>query len=204
VADTSTVVGETILVSGNLSGDEDLLVLGKVEGSISLTKTLHVQESGIVKANVQVKNAIISGIVVGNIQASDSVEITEQGRMVGDIKAPRIIIVEGASFRGHIDMGDLEAQRPSGPLPARSENRPALGAPRRPALGAPITRTAVPAPAKAATPAPAAAKPAAPAPAAAKAPVPPPPKVAVKAPAPPPKPAATVVAGGKKKVVVKK
>ncbi len=203
MADTSTVVGETILVSGNLSGDEDLLVLGKVEGAISLTKTLHVQESGIVKANVQVKNAIISGIVVGNIQASDSVEITEQGRMVGDIKAPRIIIVEGASFRGHIDMGDLEAHRPSGPLPARSENRPALGAPRRPALGAPIARAAAPTPAKAATPAPAGVKPATPAPVA-KAPVPPPPKVAVKAPAPPPKPVATVVAGGKKKVVVKK
>lgn len=121
MADSQTLIGETILVNGNLTGDEDLLVLGKVEGSITLAKTLHVQESGIVKANVQVRNAIISGIVVGNIQATDAVEITEKGRMVGDIKAPRVIIVEGAAFRGHVDMGDLEAPRPTGTLPNRSD-----------------------------------------------------------------------------------
>jgi len=198
MADTSTVVGETILVNGNLSGDEDLLVLGRVEGTITLTKTLHVQESGIVKANVQVRNAVISGVVVGNISASDSVEITEQGRMVGDIRAPRIIIVEGASFRGHVDMGD-EGQRPSGPLPARQEVRSTLGRTTvRPALGA---ASAFPARAKAPEPA------RAPMPAQ-KAPMPPPPRAATqpaKPSMPPPKPPqAVVAAGGKKKVVVKK
>ncbi len=121
MADSSTVIGETILVNGNLQGDEDLQILGKVEGSITLSKTLHVQPSGIVKANVQVRNAIISGVVVGNITATDAVEITEQGRMVGDIKSPRVIIVEGASYRGNVDMGDMEAARPTSALPARSE-----------------------------------------------------------------------------------
>lgn len=195
----STVIGESILVSGNLTGDEDLLVLGKVEGSVSLSKTLHVQESGIVKANVQVKNAVISGIVVGNISATDSVEITEQGRMVGDIKAPRVIIVEGASFRGHVDMGDLEAQRPSGPLPTRAEVRSSLGRTTvRPALTSGFNRP------KPATPAAAPAKPAAAPIAPQKAAPPPPPRAATKPAGPPPKPAATVIAGGKKKVVVKK
>jgi cytoskeletal protein CcmA (bactofilin family) len=201
VADTSTVVGETILVSGNLHGDEDLLVLGRVEGSITLTKTLHVQDSGVVKANVQVRNAVISGIVIGNISASDSVEITEQGRMVGDIKAPRIIIVEGASFRGHVDMGDLEAQRPSGPLPIRQEVRSTLGRTTvRPALGAPsaFARKAPDIPVRREEPRPSAAP-------AARAPLPPPPRAATKPSAPPPKPpAAVVAAAGKKKVVVKK
>ena len=122
MADSSTVIGESILVNGNLTGDEDLQVLGKIEGAITLSKTLHVQESGIVKATVNVRNAVISGVVVGNITATDAVEITERGRMVGDIKAPRVIIVEGASFRGHVDMGDLEAPRAlGGMLPARSE-----------------------------------------------------------------------------------
>ncbi len=203
MADTSTVVGETILVSGNLNGDEDLLVLGRVEGSITLTKTLHVQDSGVVKANVQVRNAVISGIVVGNISASDSVEITEQGRMVGDIKAPRIIIVEGASFRGHVDMGDLEAQRPTGPLPTRAEVRSSstLGrATVRPALGGGFPARKAPEPA----PAPRKEEPRP----VAKAPVPPPPPraatAAAKPSAPPRPPAAVVAAGGKKKVVVKK
>jgi cytoskeletal protein CcmA (bactofilin family) len=116
----STVVGPSILINGNLQGDEDLTVLGRVEGSISLTRTLHVEESGIVKADIQVRNAVVSGIVVGNITASDSVEITDAGRMVGDIRAPRVIIVDGARFRGAVDMGDLDAPRATGELPART------------------------------------------------------------------------------------
>jgi cytoskeletal protein CcmA (bactofilin family) len=115
----STVVGPSILINGNLQGDEDLTVLGRVEGNISLTRTLHVEESGIVKADISVRNAVVSGVVVGNITASDSVEITDAGRMVGDIRAPRVIIVDGARFRGAVDMGDLDAPRATGEIPAR-------------------------------------------------------------------------------------
>lgn len=154
---TSTIIGESILINGNLNGDEDLTVLGRVEGSINLTKTLNIEESGIVKANISVRNAIISGVVVGNITATDSVEITEVGRMVGDIKAPRVIIVDGARYRGAVDMGDLEAPRASGPLPPRAADkalartsaaaRPALPPARRPGPAAPTaapTRAAAP------------------------------------------------------------
>ena len=122
----STIVGPSILINGNLQGDEDLTVLGRVEGTLSLTKTLNVAESGIVKADISVRNAVVSGVVVGNITAGDSVEITEAGRMVGDIRAPRVIIVDGARFRGTVDMGDLEAPRASSPLPARTVDRASL------------------------------------------------------------------------------
>jgi len=138
-AENATVIGESVTVRGNLSGDEDLHVYGRVEGSVELDRTLVVAESGIVKAEVAVKNAVISGIVVGNITASDSVEITEQGRMVGDINAPRVIVVDGASFRGNIDMGDMESL----PRTQRRE-RPATEPTRRPA-------TSTPAPAKTST-----------------------------------------------------
>lgn len=104
---TVTVIGESVKIRGNLQGDEDLHVLGRVEGSIDLDRTLVVAQSGIVKAEVKVRNAVISGVVVGNIHASESVEITREGRMVGDIEAPRVIIVDGASFRGNVDMGDM-------------------------------------------------------------------------------------------------
>ena len=72
----STIIGPSILINGKLSGDEDLTVRGRVEGELSLTKTLIVEPSGIVKVNVQVRNAIISGVVVGNISATESVELT--------------------------------------------------------------------------------------------------------------------------------
>lgn len=146
----STVVGPSILINGNLQGDEDLTVLGRVEGSISLTKTLHVEESGIVKADISVRNAVVSGVVVGNITATDSVEITEAGRMVGDIRAPRVIIVDGARFRGAVDMGDLEAPRPSSPLPERKTT--SLTRTARPTMALPTRRNPPPPPARAAAP----------------------------------------------------
>ncbi len=117
-SDGTTIIGESILISGSLTGDEDLTVRGRVEGTISLSRTLVVEPTGQVKAEVQVKNCIIAGVVVGNVTASESVEITKEGRMVGDIAAPRVIIVDGASFRGRVDMGEVdtgagERQRPA-------------------------------------------------------------------------------------------
>ncbi len=137
--DGTTIIGESILISGSLNGDEDLTVRGRVEGTLTLTKTLVVEPTGIVKAEVQVKSCIISGVVVGNVTATESVEITKEGRMVGDISAPRVIIVDGASFRGRIDMGEVDVEDTGRPAMARSSTsststaRPALrSAPPRP------------------------------------------------------------------------
>lgn len=114
-----TIIGKETKVSGNLSGDEDLTVLGRVEGSVQLTKTLTIEPGGTVVAEVKVRELIVSGVMVGNVTADDCVHITDSGRMVGDIAAPRVIIVDGAMFRGQVDMGDIEAQRPTGTVPAR-------------------------------------------------------------------------------------
>lgn len=208
----NTIIGHSILISGKLVGDEDLTVRGRVEGELSLTRTLIVEPTGVVKANVSVKNAIVSGVVVGNISATESVELTREGRMVGDIRAPRVIIVDGASFRGRVDMGEAEPGRPAAERPALPRPvvapaprpaptaRPALPAARPGATAAPAAR---PAPAPAARPAPP------PAPAARPVPPPAPAPAAPKAearPAEPPKPPAppAMADAGKKKVVVKK
>jgi len=119
----TTVIGPTITVNGKLSGEEDLTVRGRLEGEVTLSKTLILESSGIVKANVSVKNAIISGVVVGNVRATESVELTKEGRMVGDIQAPRVILVDGASFRGRIEMGEAAAGRAAG----ERASRPARG-----------------------------------------------------------------------------
>lgn len=129
----STIIGPSILINGKLSGDEDLTVRGRVEGELSLTKTLIVEPSGIVKANVQVRNAIISGVVVGNVSATESVELTRDGRMMGDINSPRVIIVDGASFRGRVDMGNAEprpaSERPVQRATSVNVSRPVARAP---------------------------------------------------------------------------
>lgn len=195
----NTVIGPSILISGKLTGDEDLTIRGRVEGEVSLTRTLIVEPSGIVKANVAVKNAIISGVVVGNIAATESVELTQEGRMVGDIRSPRVIIVDGASFRGQIDMGEATPRAegaPARPSLVRATVRPGAKPP------APVAKPAVPAPA-AKPAAVVVAKPAVPA-----RPVIPsmaPAKIEAARPAPPAPPAPPVLAeAGKKKVLLKK
>ncbi|ATB48892.1 bactofilin BacP [Corallococcus macrosporus] len=221
----NTVVGPSILISGRLTGDEDLTVRGRVEGELTLSRTLIVEPSGVVKANVAVKNAIVSGVVVGNINATESVELTREGRMVGDIRAPRVIIVDGASFRGRVDMGDVEpgrlpAERPAVVRPT-AVSRP-TATPARPTIPA-ARPTPPPPPTRPAPPPP----PARPAPSAAtrpsapitrpglgglgSKPLPPPPPTRVERAEPaeqagaaePPTPV-LVGAGAKKKVVVKK
>jgi cytoskeletal protein CcmA (bactofilin family) len=157
--DGTTIIGESILISGSLNGDEDLTVRGRVEGTLTLTKTLVVEPTGIVKAEVQVKNCVIAGAVVGNVTASESVEITKEGRMVGDIAAPRVIIVDGASFRGRIDMGEVDVESAGTPRSRSiSAPRPAFRPAARPApakaeakkgeekASAPIALPKVPAP----------------------------------------------------------
>ena len=136
ISEGSTIIGESILINGNLNGDEDLTVRGRVEGTLTLTKTLVIEPTGVVKAEVQVKNCIISGAVVGNVTATESVEITKEGRMVGDIAAPRVIIVDGATFRGRIDMGEVDVGEVERPALARASSRPALRTPSRAALQA--------------------------------------------------------------------
>ena len=154
MADTSTIVGQTMLIKGNLEGDEDLTVQGRIEGSLSLTKTLIIEPNGVVKADVSVANAVVSGVMVGNLTASDSLEITESGRMVGDIRAPRVIIVEGASVRGKVDMGDLEMPRPASDRKPVYTPKPMA----RPAAPAAKPKPTVKTPAKKAAPPPKAKK----------------------------------------------
>ena len=204
-AGDNTVVGQSILISGKLTGDEDLTVRGRVEGELTLSKTLIVETSGVVKANVAVRNAIVSGVVVGNINATESVELTREGRMVGDIRAPRVIIVDGASFRGRVDMGEVEPGRVPASRPAvtRPTVRPGTMVTARPGAG---VRGTVARPTPPPPPPPAARTAAKPMP-----PPPPPPAAAAggsagaaskgepAAPVPP-----VVGAGAKKKVVVKK
>jgi cytoskeletal protein CcmA (bactofilin family) len=125
-----TIIGANTVVSGNLEGDEDLTVEGRVEGSITLSRTLSIEVGGVVRANVHVRNAVISGVLVGNVEAQESVHVTEAGRVVGDIAAPRVILVDGASFRGNIDMGNFDIDHDIKGAPARKPvPRPQTSAP---------------------------------------------------------------------------
>jgi cytoskeletal protein CcmA (bactofilin family) len=121
---TTTAIGPTIVIKGKLKSDEDLIVRGRIEAEIHSSKALLVENSGIIKANVRVKSARISGVLVGNITAEERVELAPDGRMVGDLTAPKIILNDGAAFRGHIDMQSFEEEKDARPVAAKPEAKP--------------------------------------------------------------------------------
>lgn len=112
-ATEETVVGPAISIRGRIEGEEDLRVEGRVEGSISLTETLYVEPGGVVLAQVEARDVVVSGIVIGDISALNSVTLNKAAKHVGNISAPRVIIADGASFRGDVIMGGEDAAPPS-------------------------------------------------------------------------------------------
>ena len=100
----STIIGSSIVIEGEINSEEDLVIQGTVKGRVSLRDNLVVEESGVVEADIEAQNVSIAGQVTGNVQAGERVEIAPGGRMVGDLRAPRIHIADGAAFKGNVDM----------------------------------------------------------------------------------------------------
>ena len=98
-------IGKAIRIRGQLSGGEDLEIEGRVEGTITLSQNhLTLARSAVISANIEAQNITICGEVQGNTSASDKVEVTADAKIVGDIKAPRLVMDEGARFRGSVEM----------------------------------------------------------------------------------------------------
>lgn len=108
------VIGTTIQVSGDIVGGENLLVEGRVEGTIRLEKhDLTIGISGTAHANLTAKLVRIEGEVVGDVTGIERVVIASSGRVRGNITAPRVLVEDGARFKGMIDMdfGDKASER---------------------------------------------------------------------------------------------
>ena len=98
------VIGSKVQLKGELHGAEAVLVEGTIEGSIRLTAELRVAPGGTVKADVSANTVVVAGEVIGDCHATERVVLEATGRLTGNIRAPRIVIAEGASFRGTSDM----------------------------------------------------------------------------------------------------
>lgn len=112
-ATSACVIGAKTKIKGELAGDEDVIVEGEIEGEVRLTKDLRVAQGGLVKAIIQAQSVIISGEVVGDCSANARVEVQATGRLTGNVRAPRIVIAEGAMFRGNSDMSGDRKDKPA-------------------------------------------------------------------------------------------
>ncbi len=99
------MIGPSIEIKGTVTGDEDLVIQGKVEGSIDLgAHEVTVGESGKVNADITARTVRIDGEVSGDIRGNEKVVISKSGNVRGNITAPRMTLEDGAIFKGAIDM----------------------------------------------------------------------------------------------------
>ena len=104
-ARASARLGESVVITGEISGSEDLTIEGRVDGTVESRKhTVVIGHQATVKAQIFAKEVVVLGKVVGNISATSKVEIRENGTVEGDLVSPSVAIAEGATFRGSIDM----------------------------------------------------------------------------------------------------
>jgi cytoskeletal protein CcmA (bactofilin family) len=102
--DAQTVIGTGFIVDGEVTGSENVLVHGTVKGRVTLREGLVVDAGGVVEADVESATVEIAGQLTGNVSASERVELKAESRVTGDIRAPRILIADGALYQGSIDM----------------------------------------------------------------------------------------------------
>lgn len=108
----AAVIGASIYVRGDVSGDEDLIIQGHIEGTCSFPKnSVTVGGDGRVKANLEALNITVEGQVTGDLHGSEKVAIKRSGRVEGNIVAPRVVMEDGCHFKGSVEM-NAERSKP--------------------------------------------------------------------------------------------
>ena len=109
-----TYIGSNITIDGTITGNEPVLIEGTVRGKIDMGGDLRVGTPARVEATVHAKNVIVEGKLTGDISADEKVELVASATVDGNIKAPKIVVAEGAKFRGNVDMGSTRPRENSG------------------------------------------------------------------------------------------
>jgi len=130
----NSILGQGCKVKGNIELKGTIRVDGEFEGSLECPETLIIGKSGVVKANVTVKNAIIGGKIVGNIAASNKIELQTGSHVEGDIQTARLVIDEGVFFEGNCKMGSGVGTKPATATEQRSAWAKTEDKPQQPAV----------------------------------------------------------------------
>ena len=104
------------MIKGQIFSREDLTIDGEIDGSVELHEhRLTVGPNGKLQAGVKAREVVVLGTIHGNVEASDKIDIRKDAKLVGDIKTARIVIEDGAYFKGSIDIARPEAGKPAAP-----------------------------------------------------------------------------------------
>jgi cytoskeletal protein CcmA (bactofilin family) len=127
------------MIKGQIFSREDLTIDGEVDGSVELQEhRLTVGPNGKLQAGVKAREVVVLGTIHGNVEASDRVDIRKEAKLIGDIKTSRIVIEDGAYFKGSIDIVRTEAAKSAPPQPKPAVQQPAAAAANAGVAAAPV------------------------------------------------------------------
>jgi len=110
----NAVLGKSVVVKGQILSREDLTVEGEVEGTIEMQEhRLTIGQSGKVRASVKAREVIVLGTLHGNVEIGERIDIRKEAKLVGDIRTARIVIEDGAYFKGNVDIVRAEVPKPA-------------------------------------------------------------------------------------------
>ena len=114
----SASIGKSVTIKGQIFSREDLIVDGEIEGAIELNDhRLTVGPNGRVRAGIKAREIVVLGSIEGNVEALDKIDIRKDAKLIGDIKTARIVIEDGAYFKGSIDIVKTDAPKQAQPRP---------------------------------------------------------------------------------------
>ena len=114
----SATIGKAVKIVGQIYSKEDLFVDGDLEGTVeAMEHKLTIGPNGTVHASVRAREVVVLGTIQGNVEAADKIEIRKDAKLVGDIKTARIVIEDGAYFKGSIDIVKPEPAKAAPPRP---------------------------------------------------------------------------------------
>ena len=116
-----SVLGKTLVFKGELAADEDIILQGRVEGSIHHTQSVTIGVDGVVIGDTHARSIVVEGTVEGDLRGVVSVLIASTATVRGNIAAPRVGIMEGANFNGSVDMSSPVAAVRGSEAGARAE-----------------------------------------------------------------------------------
>jgi len=104
-------IGKTVTIKGEVTAAEDMVIYGRVEGTLTVKErhTLTIGKGAIIEAEVVAHSAVVEGHVTGNVQTAQQLEISPDGVILGDVRTPSLVIRDGATLKGSVDM---DAARP--------------------------------------------------------------------------------------------
>lgn len=116
------MIGPGITIRGTITGDEDLLVEGRVEGAVQISRDLQIAEGARVNATVEAAAVTVRGRLVGDVAAAEGVVVEGGAVLVGNVTTSRLVVADGAHFKGRVQM-DFEVPGTEAPRTSPGNRR---------------------------------------------------------------------------------